>query len=377
MYLLLVDDEPSILSALKRELRGWARERAVEIVAANSASEALAFLEDQHLDVAVIMSDQKMPGIKGHELLAEVAQRYPEIIQLMLTGYTDINDIVKTIRAGVYSFILKPWDRDDLLYEITRAYNTFQLHRNNERYLKRLKEESLLSGAIHADLARMASLSVPGVAVESCFVAARAGVTTTRSLHLSRPTREGGTTVVAMSIQSDETHATLIAAALAAHVGHATESGEPLQVARALHGTLRAPLRVVPECIVSAGIASISADRRTLRFVGAGGVAAILIRGTQFADLEARADSLDSASPPSEGQQVVVDLDIGDRIALFSSGVIEAVDGERPDRQLARQLHDAIEADGLAGGVASVCASLPEAEHADHAITVVDVSAES
>ncbi len=121
--LLLVDDEPNILSSLTRLLR----REGYRILTATSPLEAFELLAKQ--PVQVIVSDQRMPEMSGTEFLARVRQLYPDTIRLVLTGYTDIDSITGAINLGaIYKFLTKPWD-DDLLREQIRE--AFRLVKEN------------------------------------------------------------------------------------------------------------------------------------------------------------------------------------------------------------------------------------------------------
>ena len=112
--ILIVDDEPGILSALKRVLR----RDGYEILAAPSAREGLKILGDH--EVQVILSDQRMPEMSGTEFLSRVRELYPETIRIILSGYTDLESIANAINRGsIYKFLTKPWE-DDLLRENIR-----------------------------------------------------------------------------------------------------------------------------------------------------------------------------------------------------------------------------------------------------------------
>ncbi|MGS2718506.1 response regulator [Eionea flava] len=112
---LFVDDEKRILTALRSIFR---REYTVYI--ANGGEEALAILAENKIDV--IVSDQRMPNMLGHELLAKVHQRYPKTMRLLLTGFMDKEAIIKTINEGeIYRFINKPWRNDDIHKTIAEA----------------------------------------------------------------------------------------------------------------------------------------------------------------------------------------------------------------------------------------------------------------
>ncbi len=145
---LLVDDEPNILMALKRELHEWASENNLDIATAASAQQGLRFLETNAERTALIVSDLRMPETLGSDFLIEVKSLYPKIITLLLTGYSDTEEIVKAVSAGIFSFMLKPWDHPYLLAEMQKAMTHFRLLRENEETLDRMTEELKLAGEL-------------------------------------------------------------------------------------------------------------------------------------------------------------------------------------------------------------------------------------
>lgn len=113
--ILFIDDEIRILRTLKALFR---KDYTVHV--ANSGSEALTILKEKKMDV--IVSDQRMPGMLGNELLAKVRRLQPQAIRMLLTGYLDKKAIIKTINEGeIYRFISKPWDRDEIKEIISDA----------------------------------------------------------------------------------------------------------------------------------------------------------------------------------------------------------------------------------------------------------------
>jgi response regulator RpfG family c-di-GMP phosphodiesterase len=111
---LLVDDEPNVLSALRRSLRG----RGFEIVTANSGDEALALLQRQPVDA--IVSDMRMPGMSGAELLKASLALAPDAVRVLLTGYADIGSAVQAVNEGeIFRYLAKPWD-DTFLHQVLR-----------------------------------------------------------------------------------------------------------------------------------------------------------------------------------------------------------------------------------------------------------------
>jgi response regulator RpfG family c-di-GMP phosphodiesterase len=113
--LLLVDDEARILSALRRALR----REGYEILTAETAEEALNLLEERPVDA--ILSDQKMPGMTGLQLLARAAERRPEATRMLITGWTEAISPEALERLGIRALVTKPWDDARLKQTIRRA----------------------------------------------------------------------------------------------------------------------------------------------------------------------------------------------------------------------------------------------------------------
>jgi GAF domain-containing protein/class 3 adenylate cyclase len=139
--LLVVDDEPDNLDLLYRTFH-----REYKVLRADSGPAALEILAKEG-DVAVIISDQRMPLMSGTEFLSLTATRYPDIIRIILTGYTDVEDLVEAINAGkVFKFVTKPWNSDDLKAVVRQAMDTHNVLKVRTRELCRaLRRESLLN----------------------------------------------------------------------------------------------------------------------------------------------------------------------------------------------------------------------------------------
>jgi diguanylate cyclase (GGDEF)-like protein/PAS domain S-box-containing protein len=126
--LLLVDDEANIIAALRRLLRseGWL------LLSANSAEQALHLMARHEIDV--ILSDQRMPGMTGVELLRRARQLYPETIRLVLSGYTELRSVTDAINEGaIYKFLAKPWDDEQLRAHLREAFALKEMRDQNRR----------------------------------------------------------------------------------------------------------------------------------------------------------------------------------------------------------------------------------------------------
>ncbi|MEA5513904.1 response regulator [Nodularia sp. UHCC 0506] len=139
--ILVVDDEPDNLDLLYRTFC-----RDYQVIRAISGPAALDLLE-QEGDVSVIISDQRMPIMTGTEFLSQTATQYPDIIRIILTGYTDVEDLVEAINAGkVFKYVTKPWEADELKGVVRQALDTHNVLKARTRELTRtLRQESLLN----------------------------------------------------------------------------------------------------------------------------------------------------------------------------------------------------------------------------------------
>jgi DNA-binding NtrC family response regulator len=139
--ILIVDDEPANLRALERLFRD-----EHEVLTATSGTEALATLENH--DVALLISDQRMPEMSGIELVGRTVGLRPHMVRMLLTGYTDISSLIDAINCGhVYKYVTKPWNNDELVITVSRAlahYDAIKSRHNlqmvNDRLRSRLNE---------------------------------------------------------------------------------------------------------------------------------------------------------------------------------------------------------------------------------------------
>ena len=128
---LVVDDEPRVLDALEAILAAEFR-----VLRAGHGEEALRLLDAE--DAAVILTDYRMPGMSGVELLRRSQELAPGAIRIVLTAYTDVDSLMDAINTGrIYHFIPKPWDPNELLVVIRRAAERYALAQENAR----LKDE--------------------------------------------------------------------------------------------------------------------------------------------------------------------------------------------------------------------------------------------
>ncbi|QPK65629.1 EAL domain-containing protein [Methylomonas sp. LL1] len=130
--LLLVDDEPNIISALTRSLR----RKGFSILSTTSAREGFDLMATYQ--PGVVLCDQRMPEMTGTEFLRRVKQIYPDTMRMVLSGYAELNSVIDAVNQGaVYKFLTKPWEDEALCQHIKDAFDIYELQREN-RELSRL-----------------------------------------------------------------------------------------------------------------------------------------------------------------------------------------------------------------------------------------------
>ncbi|WP_041740024.1 SpoIIE family protein phosphatase [Calothrix sp. PCC 6303] len=146
LKLMVVDDEPDNLELLYRTFR-----RDFHVFKACDAMNALEILNREG-EMAVIISDQRMPEMKGTEFLSLTVERFPDTIRILLTGFTDVEDLVDAINSGqVFKYITKPWKPDRLKAVVEQAADTYHVVRNRTQELRRaLRRESLFNAVTTA-----------------------------------------------------------------------------------------------------------------------------------------------------------------------------------------------------------------------------------
>lgn len=122
MRVLFVDDEPNVLDSIRRQLR-----KSVDIHTAASGDEALRLLADLG-PVALVVSDMRMPGMTGAELLARVSELYPDTVRMILSGQADLESTISAVNDGhIFRFLTKPCGEDALRTAVAAGLEQYQL----------------------------------------------------------------------------------------------------------------------------------------------------------------------------------------------------------------------------------------------------------
>jgi FixJ family two-component response regulator len=174
--LLLVDDEPNILAALKRLVR----RDGYQVFSASGGKEGLELLAQHKIDV--IVSDQRMPGMTGVEFLRTVKTQYPDTVRIVLSGFTELQSVTDAVNEGaIYKFLTKPWEDQQLRDHIAEAFQHKEMADENHRLnlevrnanhelakanrqledLLKQKQQQIKCGEVSLDIVREALLHVP------------------------------------------------------------------------------------------------------------------------------------------------------------------------------------------------------------------------
>lgn len=136
--ILIVDDEEANLVAMSSVLQG-----SYNLLKANGGQEALDIIKsmDNPEQISVVISDQRMPCVTGVMLFQELTKIIPKTIRIIVTGFIDVEAIIDSVnKAHIYRFILKPFERAELLRIISRAIEKFESQQEREEYVKNLEE---------------------------------------------------------------------------------------------------------------------------------------------------------------------------------------------------------------------------------------------
>lgn len=132
--LLVVDDEPYILSTLSTLLKA-----DFEVLTADSAASAMDLFARR--DINLVLSDQKMPRMSGVHFLEWVKKAHPKTVRLLMTGFAELEEAVDAInRGGVFRYLFKPWRAEELLETLQSAARSFRLERDNQHLVEQLRQ---------------------------------------------------------------------------------------------------------------------------------------------------------------------------------------------------------------------------------------------
>ncbi len=133
LQLVIIDDEPRVTKALEREIRIKHPEIEFSIQTFQNPLHGLEYIKNNQETVFMVISDLRMPGMNGAELLESIRSFDKDIQTTLLTAYSDMDDIRRAVSANIRSLLPKPWDQDRLFSEVESALAEFKLRKENAR----------------------------------------------------------------------------------------------------------------------------------------------------------------------------------------------------------------------------------------------------
>lgn len=314
---LIVDDDPDVLLSLELFL-----ERDYHVLAARGGAEALELLKLHQ--VAVIIADQRMPGMTGVEMLEHSIAISPDSMRIMLTGFADLESIIKAINEGrIYRYISKPWEPVDLEIDVKHAVETYDM--------RRLKQEVDVATWIQQHLFQDSWPQVSGYEIAAA----------------SRPSHEVGGDY--FDISQDD------AGRIWAALGDVTDKGVPaalnMATFRALYHSALGTTDDLSTAVhyISDGLAKctptqvyatmscgiLDPEQNTYRYINAGHPYPLLVKSDgkretgHVSGMPVGFDPMFSADAVYEEHQMA--LTSGDLLVIYSDGVTEAPNAQDPD----------------------------------------------
>ncbi|WP_028974797.1 response regulator [Spirochaeta cellobiosiphila] len=150
---VIVDDEKNIILALKRQLADWAEEQQLEIISFTDPQEALDYMSGLE-SVALLVTDFRMPGMTGAELIAQIRGFFFDMGCVLLSGYSDLDSIQNAIQSGINSYIHKPWENDELIDGLNNALLRYKMNKETNKINQDLMDELEWSKKSHKILTR-------------------------------------------------------------------------------------------------------------------------------------------------------------------------------------------------------------------------------
>lgn len=324
--ILYVDDEHAVLRAMAHDLRPWLTQRELNLETVDSGEKCLNLLESTEDDVVLVISDLRMPGMKGSELIESISHRYPDVGLVLLTAYSDMADITRAVSSDIYGLITKPWDVGRLTAELDRMVTRVRNERRRARREYELESQLRIAGDFQYryfthqppstqrfDI-ETSNRPAPGIYVTGDYYEV-IRLTDTRMLCLLGDAVGHGvksafiaTTVKAIIDDSmDLIHSS------------AFDLGSFMNT---LNTQIINRLSGASEVLISFSAALIDADSGTLHYAGGGNPPLCIIRGGQLrmipTDAPALGCSLDEAFAVTE-----IALEPGDRMVLCTDGVFD------------------------------------------------------
>nr|HDM59028.1 hybrid sensor histidine kinase/response regulator [Bacillota bacterium] len=142
--LLVVDDEPHVLETIIDVLEDRDEDGEFQFFRATSGEEALSILDERDGDIDLVLTDQRMPGMSGAQLLEKIHEKYPLIGSIVISGFAEFEDMRSAFKSGIFDYIKKPYDEDHLVGVVRSSLEKTELRRQNANLVEELKDANQL-----------------------------------------------------------------------------------------------------------------------------------------------------------------------------------------------------------------------------------------
>ncbi len=326
--LVIVDDEVRVGASLERELSLEFAERPFSVRVFTDPRECVDWVSSHPEGVFLVISDLRMPGMNGSDLLAKVRQAGKDIQTILLTAYVDIPDIQKAVSTSIMSLLFKPWSRDHLVAEVERALSAWSLRTENARLRRELDGMLESAGDFQRALFAHAAPSFAKLDVDVAFLphdVYHCGGDFYRILDDGA----GGCLAVVGDVAGHGPKPAMVAAMATAAIGWAAEADprlllDPGRFLAAINDRFCAMVASSPELLMAMTAIRFDPDADRLSFATAGQPPAWLLRGGRATPLHTGNTAL-GAVPGQGFASGSAEFLPGDLVFCHTDGLTESV----------------------------------------------------
>jgi phosphoserine phosphatase RsbU/P len=336
--LLLVDDEETALLSHKRQLSSYATKNGLTLVMSNSSLDALEILKREHEDVALIICDQKMPHLKGTELLLKVKSLYSDIVSIIVSGYGEVDELIDAVRVGVFSYVMKPCRKSHLVAEVDKAMGVVRLREQNREFVRTISNELQWAGDLQE---RLLEIDYP----QSDRLSFSVSYQPLSVLHCGGDYYDvidlGNDRFVALvgDVSGHGAKAAIVTAILKSIISaeyfekFRTAEFEPGLFLDWLNRRICSELKNVPEIVVTFAACLLDLPNGLLSYANAGHPPVVLLRADSAIELNVEGSGMGLDEHMFYAEENV-EIQKGDKIVLYTDGLVEAPRGTPTDTDL-------------------------------------------
>jgi len=342
--IVIVDDEDVVLRSLTSFLT---LEADYDIHTFISAEKAIGAMKDLHVDL--VISDFLMPGMNGLEFLAEVKRLYPDVVRVLLTGYADRENAIRAINeVGLFQYIEKPWENDQLIFVIKNGLNQRRLertlgdkvveldraHLEKERLAQQqeiFREELALARRIQESLLPFVFPEAAGFCFSASYLPA---LEVGGDFYDVIPLADGNVAVIVADVTGHGIQAALSTTMLKSiFIEFSNQHAGPEDILRRMNQVLH---RVLPsDVFVTASVASVQPESGVVTVANGGGPHPFQIRRSRCEVEPVITNGLPLGVVDEQlyrpGEEVSVEMAPGDGLLFYTDGVseVESLDGDQ------------------------------------------------